>query len=106
MKKFSSDVTTRRLVHLLNPIYTDDLPVHARREEIKEAINHHQAVIICGETGSSKATQIPKICLELKYGVNGLIGRKQPYRIATRTVAARIASELNSPLGQAIGYRN
>ena len=105
MKKFSSDVITRRLVHLPNPIYTDDLPVHARRKEIKEAIDHHQVVIICGETGSGKTTQLPKICLELKRGVHGLIGHTQPRRIAARTVAARIASELNSPLGQVVGYK-
>ena len=74
MKKFSSDVITKRLARLPNSIYTDDLPVHARRKEIKEAIDHHQIVIICGETGSGKTTQLPKICLELKRGVHGLIG--------------------------------
>ncbi|GKS68536.1 ATP-dependent helicase HrpA [Nitrosomonas sp. PY1] len=105
MRKFSSDAITRRLAHLPSPIYTGDLPVHARREEIMEAIDHHQVVIICGETGSGKTTQLPKICLELKRGVKGLIGHTQPRRIAARTVAARIASELNSPLGQAVGYK-
>ena len=74
MKKFSPDVITRRLAHLPNPVYAEDLPVNARREEIKQAIEQHQVVIICGETGSGKTTQIPKICLELKRGVNGLIG--------------------------------
>ncbi len=105
MKKFSSDVIARRLERLPNPTYQDDLPVHARREEIKKVIDQHQVVIICGETGSGKTTQIPKICLELKRGVNGLIGHTQPRRIAARTVAARIASELNSPLGQVVGYK-
>ncbi|MDO8333300.1 MAG: ATP-dependent RNA helicase HrpA [Nitrosomonas sp.] len=105
MKKFSPDVITRRLTHLPNPVYAEDLPVNARREEIKRAIERHQVVIICGETGSGKTTQIPKICLELKRGVNGLIGHTQPRRIAARTVAARIADELKSPLGQAVGYK-
>jgi len=105
MKKFSPDVITRRLAHLPNPVYAEDLPVNARREEIKRAIEQHQVVIICGETGSGKTTQIPKICLELKRGVSGLIGHTQPRRIAARTVAARIAAELNSPLGQAVGYK-
>ncbi|PSJ17517.1 ATP-dependent RNA helicase HrpA [Nitrosomonas supralitoralis] len=105
MKKFSPDIITRRLANLPTPAYAEDLPVNLRREEIKDAIEHHQVVIICGETGSGKTTQIPKICLELKRGVNGLIGHTQPRRIAARTVAARIAAELNSPLGQAVGYK-
>ncbi|MCG7757087.1 MAG: hypothetical protein LZF63_10585, partial [Nitrosomonas sp.] len=103
MRKFSPDDIARRLAHLPNPTYAEELPVNLRREEIKQAIENHQVVIICGETGSGKTTQIPKICLELKRGVNGLIGHTQPRRIAARTVAARIAAELNSPLGQAVG---
>lgn len=105
MKKFSPDVITRRLAHLPYPTYAEDLPVNLRREEIKRAIDSHQVVIISGETGSGKTTQIPKICLELKRGVHGLIGHTQPRRIAARTVAARISAELNSPLGQAVGYK-
>lgn len=105
MKKFSPADTTRRLANLPNPTYTEDLPVHARREEIRRAIENHQVVIICGETGSGKTTQIPKICLELRRGVHGLIGHTQPRRIAARTVAARIAAELNNPLGQEVGYK-
>lgn len=105
MKKLSPEVVAKRLSHLPRPVYVDDLPVNIRREEIKRAIEANQVVIICGETGSGKTTQIPKICLELKRGVNGLIGHTQPRRIAARTVAARIASELNSPLGQAVGYK-
>lgn len=105
MKKFSPEVIAKRLAQLPTPAYVDDLPVNARREEIKQAIEHHQVVIICGETGSGKTTQIPKICLELQRGVHGLIGHTQPRRIAARTVAARIAAELNSPLGQAVGYK-
>ncbi|SFF08293.1 ATP-dependent RNA helicase HrpA [Nitrosomonas sp. Nm166] len=105
MKKLSPDVITRRLAQLPLATYTEDLPVNARREEIKRAIENHQVVIICGETGSGKTTQIPKICLELKRGVTGLIGHTQPRRIAARTVAARIAAELNSAVGQAVGYK-
>jgi ATP-dependent helicase HrpA len=95
----------RRLAHLPRPRYPDDLPVVARREEIARAIRDHQVVIVSGETGSGKTTQIPKICLELGRGVNGLIGHTQPRRIAARTVAARIAQELESPLGHAVGYK-
>ncbi|SDX00299.1 ATP-dependent RNA helicase HrpA [Nitrosomonas oligotropha] len=105
MKKLSPEVIAKRLAHLPHPTYAEDLPVNTRREEIKQAIENHQVVIICGETGSGKTTQIPKICLELKRGVHGLIGHTQPRRIAARTVAGRIAAELNSPLGQAVGYK-
>jgi ATP-dependent helicase HrpA len=78
-------------------VYDESLPVTLRREEIAAAILQHQVVIICGETGSGKTTQLPKICLELGRGVAGLIGHTQPRRIAARTVASRIAQELNSP---------
>ena len=95
----------RRLASLPQPTYPDDLPVVARREEIARTIAANQVVIISGETGSGKTTQIPKICLELQRGVNGLIGHTQPRRIAARTVATRIAHELKSPLGHAVGYK-
>ncbi len=72
----------------------------ARRDDIAAAIREHQVVIVCGETGSGKTTQLPKICLELGRGVRGLIGHTQPRRIAARSVAARIAQELAAPLGQ------
>ncbi|MCC7136668.1 MAG: DEAD/DEAH box helicase, partial [Nitrosomonas sp.] len=85
--------------------YLPELPVAARREEISRTIRNHQVVIVCGETGSGKTTQLPKICLELGLGQNKLIGHTQPRRIAARTVAARIASELNSPLGTLVGYK-
>ena len=77
----------------------------ARREEIARAIADNPVVIVCGETGSGKTTQLPKICLELGRGVAGMIGHTQPRRIAARTVAARIATELASPLGHAVGYK-
>ncbi len=105
MKKFSPEIIAKRLVNLPKPVFSDDLPVNVRREEIKQAIEDNQVVIICGETGSGKTTQIPKICLELQRGVYGLIGHTQPRRIAARTVAGRIAVELNSLLGQAVGYK-
>ncbi|MEK6594034.1 MAG: ATP-dependent RNA helicase HrpA [Pseudomonadota bacterium] len=95
----------QRLRNLPQPTYPDELPVVARREEIARAISGHQVVIVCGETGSGKTTQLPKICLELKRGVAGLIGHTQPRRIAARTVASRIAAELRSPLGHAVGYK-
>jgi ATP-dependent helicase HrpA len=79
------------------------LPISAHREEIAKAIHHHQVVIVCGETGSGKSTQLPKICLELGRGIEGQIGHTQPRRIAARSVAARIAEELGTPLGRAVG---
>ncbi|MBX9810900.1 MAG: ATP-dependent RNA helicase HrpA [Burkholderiales bacterium] len=95
----------QRLRNLPQPAYPEALPVVAKREDIARAIAGNQVVIVCGETGSGKTTQLPKICLELKRGVAGLIGHTQPRRIAARTVAARIAAELKSPLGHAVGYQ-
>jgi len=85
--------------------YPPELPVSQRRDEIARAIAENQVVIIAGETGSGKTTQIPKICLELGRGVTGQIGHTQPRRLAARTVAERIAEELGSPLGQTVGYQ-
>ncbi len=85
--------------------YDDDLPISAKRDEIGRVIRDHQVVIICGETGSGKSTQLPKICLELGRGIDGLIGHTQPRRIAARSVAARIAEELDSPLGREVGFK-
>src|SRR3954464_6806932 len=81
-----------------------ELPVSQRRAEIADAIRAHQVVIVAGETGSGKTTQLPKICLELGRGVDGMIGHTQPRRLAARTVADRIASELGVELGTAVGY--
>jgi ATP-dependent RNA helicase HrpA len=105
MKKSSCVDMGRRLANLPKPTYPEKLPVVARHEEIMRSIRDNQVVIICGETGSGKTTQLPKICLELQRGVSGMIGHTQPRRIAARTVASRIASELNSPLGHAVGYK-
>ncbi len=85
--------------------YPSELPVSQRKDEILAAIRDHQVVIIAGETGSGKTTQIPKICLELGRGVDGQIGHTQPRRLAARTVAERIAEELGSPLGDSVGYQ-
>ncbi len=85
--------------------YPPELPVSQRKDEIAQAIRDHQVVIIAGETGSGKTTQIPKICLELGRGVTGQIGHTQPRRLAARTVAERIAEELGSPLGETVGYQ-
>jgi len=95
----------RRLANLPRPSYDEDLPVNQRRDEIAAAIEQHQVVIVCGETGSGKTTQLPKICLELKRGVAGLIGHTQPRRVAARSIANRVASELKSSLGQTVGYK-
>src|SRR5918992_1850166 len=94
----------KRLANLPRPRYPDDLPIVARREEIARAIRERQVVIVSGETGSGKTTQIPKICLELGRGVRGKIGHTQPRRLAARTVGARIAEELGVDLGEAVGY--
>ncbi|HET6533745.1 MAG TPA: ATP-dependent RNA helicase HrpA [Actinoplanes sp.] len=85
--------------------YPEELPVSTRRADIAAAIRDHQVVVVAGETGSGKTTQLPKICLELGRGVRGQIGHTQPRRIAARTVAERIAEELDTPLGATVGYR-
>jgi ATP-dependent helicase HrpA len=84
--------------------YPEQLPVSQRRDEIAEAVRDHQVVIVAGETGSGKTTQLPKICLGLGRGVAGMIGHTQPRRLAARTVADRLASELGVELGTAVGY--
>ncbi|MDZ5446551.1 ATP-dependent RNA helicase HrpA [Micromonospora sp. 4G57] len=85
--------------------YPAQLPVSERRDDIAAAIRDHQVVIVAGETGSGKTTQLPKICLELGRGIGGLIGHTQPRRLAARTVADRIAEELGTELGDVVGYK-
>ncbi|MFI2648355.1 ATP-dependent RNA helicase HrpA [Micromonospora fulviviridis] len=85
--------------------YPAQLPVSERKDDIAAAIRDHQVVIVAGETGSGKTTQLPKICLELGRGVTGLIGHTQPRRLAARTVADRIAEELGTELGDVVGYK-
>ena len=82
-----------------------DLPISARREEISEALKRHQVLIVAGDTGSGKSTQLPQYCLELGRGIEGLIAHTQPRRLAARALAARIAEELSQPVGAAVGYR-
>ncbi len=85
--------------------YDEALPIAAKRDEIKAAIAGHQVVVIAGETGSGKTTQLPKICLELGRGIHGLIGHTQPRRLAARSVATRVAEEIGTPLGELVGYQ-
>ncbi len=95
--------TRRTLVPAVT--YPEQLPVSQKKGDIAEAIRDHQVVIVAGETGSGKTTQIPKICLELGRGVRGMIGHTQPRRIAARTVAERVAEELDTPLGESVGWK-
>ena len=94
-----------RAQNVLKPEYPADLPVAQRRDEIIKAIREHQVIVICGETGSGKTTQLPKMCLDAGLGIDGFIGHTQPRRLAARSVAARIAEELKSPLGKQVGYK-
>ncbi|HEX2774881.1 MAG TPA: DEAD/DEAH box helicase, partial [Micromonosporaceae bacterium] len=95
----------RRRAAVPTIIYPAGLPVGERKDEILAAIRDHQVVIVAGETGSGKTTQLPKICLELGRGVRGMIGHTQPRRLAARTVADRIAEECGTELGDIVGYK-
>ena len=101
----SIDARKLRLLNLPTVSYPESLPVSQKRDDILTAIRDNQVVIVAGETGSGKTTQIPKMCMELGRGVSGLIGHTQPRRIAARTVANRIAEELDSVVGETVGYR-
>ncbi len=102
---FSPAEIEQRRALVPRPEFPPELPICARREQIAKAISSHQVVIVCGETGSGKTTQLPKICLELGRGIQGLIGHTQPRRIAARATASRIAQELKTDLGGAVGYK-
>ena len=104
-RRLSPAEVERRAALVPKVSYPDELPVSARRDDIAAAIRDHQVVIVAGETGSGKTTQIPKICLELGRGVHGMIGHTQPRRIAARSVAERIAEEIGRPLGETVGYQ-
>ena len=94
-----------RIENRPRPQFALDLPVTQRREEIAKCIQNHQVIILAGETGSGKTTQLPQICLDLGLGSRGYIGHTQPRRIAARSIAQRLSSELATPLGQTVGYK-
>src|SRR5574343_770394 len=94
-----------RRAALPRPEFQPELPVNERRAEIAELIAQHQVVIVCGETGSGKTTQLPKICLDLGLGARGLIGHTQPRRLAARSVATRLAQELKTQVGAGVGVK-
>ena len=94
-----------RQARLPRPSFDDALPISQRRDDIASAIQNHQVIVVCGETGSGKTTQLPKICLQLGLGVRGLIGHTQPRRIAARSVAARLQAELNDQGKRLVGYK-
>ena len=101
----SCERASRRASHVPRIAYPPELPVSARRDDIAAALRDHQVIIVCGETGSGKTTQLPKICLEHGRGIRGMIGHTQPRRIAARSVATRIAQELATPIGEIVGYK-
>ena len=101
----SEEQLARRRALVPEITYPEDLPVSERRDDIAAAIRDHQVVVVAGETGSGKTTQLPKICLELGRGIEGTIGHTQPRRIAARAVAERVAEELGVELGGAVGYQ-
>ena len=104
-KRLAAERLAARLAARPAISYDEALPVNQRRAEIGQAIAGHQVIVVCGETGSGKTTQLPKICLELGRGIAGLIGHTQPRRIAARATATRIAQELASELGRYVGYK-
>ena len=104
LESSAAKCATRR-AQLPRPTFPDELPVNQRRAEIAETIRRHQVVIVCGETGSGKTTQLPKICLSIGRGAAGLIGHTQPRRLAARATATRIAQELGCDIGEAVGYK-
>ncbi|MGH3515772.1 MAG: hypothetical protein ACRDRB_26430, partial [Pseudonocardiaceae bacterium] len=105
MRESLADRLARRRAAVPQIWYPSELPISQHTGEIAAAIRDHQVVVIAGETGSGKTTQIPKICLDLGRGVRGTIGHTQPRRLAARTVAERIAEELEVPIGGVVGWK-
>ncbi|MBU6504929.1 MAG: ATP-dependent RNA helicase HrpA [Betaproteobacteria bacterium] len=105
MKPFDAQQRAARAAALPRPSFDGTLPIHAAQQAIMDAVRDHPVVIVCGETGSGKTTQIPKLCLALGRGVGGLIGCTQPRRIAARSVATRLAQELHTEVGAVVGYQ-
>jgi ATP-dependent helicase HrpA len=103
--RISQGLVARRRALVPTIVYPPELPVSERRDEVAELIARHQVIVLCGETGSGKSTQLPKICLGLGRGVFGRIGHTQPRRIAARTLAARVAQELGGETGGLVGYK-
>lgn len=101
---FSEEEVERRRALVPRIRYPEELPITARRDELLDALRASQVVVVAGETGSGKSTQLPKLCLELGRGVAGMIGHTQPRRVAARSIAERVASEIGSPLGGTVGY--
>jgi ATP-dependent helicase HrpA len=101
----SQAAVVERRAKLPKPEFQSDLPVNERRADIAQLIEMHQVVIVCGETGSGKTTQLPKICLDLGLGARGLIGHTQPRRLAARSVATRLAQELKTQVGAGVGVK-
>jgi len=101
----SSELLANRKLIVPASLMYPDLPIMAKKQEIIDALLYHQVIIVAGETGSGKTTQLPKFCLEAGLGVSGLIGHTQPRRLAARSIATRIANELNSEVGYMVGYQ-
>src|SRR3954463_16111175 len=102
--RLTEDQVEQRRARLPRPTYPPELPISDRKDDILAAIRENQVVIVAGETGSGKSTQLPKLCLELGRGVQGLVGHTQPRRIAARTLAERVADELHTEVGGLVGY--
>lgn len=101
----SVETAQRRLQQCPQVTFPSDLPIMAHHQAIVETLRDHQVLVLCGETGSGKSTQLPKICLDAGRGVHGMIGHTQPRRLAARSVATRLAQELRCPLGEHVGYK-
>ncbi len=98
------DLVEQRRASVPEITYPDQLPIVERRRELLDTIRDHQVVVIAGETGSGKSTQIPKFCLELGRGIDAMIGHTQPRRLAARSIATRVADELGTEVGDLVGY--